>query len=413
MQKGYVVDIQQLLGFDKERRELMQRVEELRRSRNDLNEHTKGQKPNEEQISKGRELRDKVADLEHKLTAIEKEYDILLKAVPNMPLADVPVGKSENDNQEVKKIGEASSFNFEAKTHWQIGEARDWIDKERAGKVSGSRFVYLKGDLVILQFAIIQYVLSKLTDAGFLDQVIRLNNLKISNKPFQPILPPYVVRTDVYDAMDRLEPRDDRYKLDQDQLWLQGSAEHVLGSMHINEELRYDDLPLRYLGYATSFRREAGNYGKDSEGIFRMHQFDKLEMESFTDENTGLEEHKFLIAIQEQLMQNLGIPYRLLEKCTADIGKPNAKGVDIDAWLPGQGNYRETHTADYMTDYQSRRLKTRVKTNTGTKLVHTNDATAFALGRTMIAIIENFQTAEGKVNIPEALQPYMGGRKQI
>lgn len=412
-QKGYEVDIQQLLGFDKERRELLRQTEDLRRQRNELTAQTKGQKPSEEQVKAGRELKDKLADLEHKLASIEKEYEELLKTVPNMPLDSVPVGASEEENKVVKTVGEPAKFDFKPKNHAQLAEAKGWLDKERAAKVAGSRFAYLKGDLVQLQFAIIQFVLSRLTDQRFLDEVIKENNLKVSNKPFLPVLPPYLLRTDVYDAMDRLDPRDDRYKIEGEELWLQGSAEHVLGSMHAGETLDEKDLPLRYLGYATSFRREAGSYGKDTEGIFRMHQFDKLEMESLTRAGQGLDEHLFLIAIQEKFMQLLGIPYQLLEKCTVDIGKPNAKGVDINAWLPGQNQYRETHTADYMTDYQARRLKTRAKTGDKTALIHSNDATALALSRTPIAIIENFQTKDGNVRIPEVLQPFMGGKSEI
>ncbi len=202
--------------------------------------------------------------------------------------------------------------------------------------------------------------------------------------------------------------------IEDEDLWLQGSAEHVLGSMHANEVIDEADLPVRYVGYATSFRREAGTYGKDMEGMFRMHQFDKLEMESLTVSEDGLNEHLLLVAVQEKLMQLLEIPYQVLTKCTADIGKPNARGIDIEAWLPGQAAYRETHTADYMTDYQARRLKTRVKRSSGAvELLHTNDATAFALSRTPIAIIENHQTAEGNVTVPEALRPFMGNTSQI
>tara|TARA_R100000781_G_C4028168_1_gene109648 strand:- start:17 stop:661 length:645 start_codon:yes stop_codon:yes gene_type:complete len=214
--------------------------------------------------------------------------------------------------------------------------------------------------------------------------------------------------------MDRLEPRDDRYKLEHDDLWLQGSAEHVMGSMHANEIIDEQHLPIRYLGYATSFRREAGTYGKDMEGILRMHQFDKLEMESFTVAEKGLEEHLFMVAVQEYLLQQLELPYQVVQKCTADIGKPNARGIDMDVWLPGQQQYRETHTADYMTDYQSRRLQTRVRRESGDlELVHTNDATAFALGRIMIAIIENGQQADGTVTIPAVLRPYLGGKELL
>jgi seryl-tRNA synthetase len=183
--------------------------------------------------------------------------------------------------------------------------------------------------------------------------------------------------------------------------------------MHAGETFDMTDLPRRYVGFATSFRKEAGTYGKDMEGIIRMHQFDKLELESFTTAKDGLNEHLFFVAIQEYLLQQLGLPYHVLLKCTADIGKPNARGVDMEVWLPGQEKYRETHTADYMTDYQARRLNTRVRSGDNLELVHTNDATAFALGRAMVAIIENYQTPEGDVRVPTVLQPYLGGRELL
>lgn len=414
-QKNIDVDISKLLEVDEARRDLLQQVEELRRQRNELSSQTKGQKPSEEQMQVGRELKEKLNDLEAKLTDIETEFLILIKQVPNMPEDDVPVGASEDDNQVAKTVGEKPKFDFEPKSHWQIGASRGWIDKERAAKVAGSRFAYLSGDLVLLQFAIIQYVLKTLGDEAILKQIIEDNGLNLSAKPFTPILPPSMLKTDVFEAMDRLDPRDDRYKVgeDDDDLWLQGSAEHTLGSMYKDEILSETDLPIRYVGYSSSYRREAGTYGKDTEGILRMHQFDKLEMEVFSTPETGLEEHKFLNAIQEYLVQQLGLSYQLIQKCTADIGKPNARGMDIDTWMPGQGKYRETHTADYMTDYQARRLQTRFKRDSETELVHTNDATAFALGRIMIAIIENFQTADGQVKVPTVLQPYLGGKSII
>lgn len=412
-QKGYPVDITQLLGFDGERLELLKQVEELRRQRNELSNALKGAKPSDEQVAQGRELRQKLNDLEHKLASIEQEFIILLKAVPNMPADDVPVGASEDENVVSKKVGEPTSFEFEPKNHAQIAESKGWLDKERAAKVTGSRFAYIKGDLVKLQFAIIQFVMDKLSDQSFIDEVIAESNLEVSNKPFLPVLPPFMIREEVFEAMDRLEPRDDRYKIDGEELWLQGSAEHVLGSMHADEIFTEAELPIRYIGYATSFRKEAGTYGKDMEGMFRMHQFDKLEMESLGLAEAGIQEHLFMAAIQEKFMQLLGIPYQVVTKCTADIGKPNARGVDIDAWLPGQNQYRETHTADYMTDYQARRLKTRVRRESGVELIHTNDATALPLSRGPIAIIENYQTADGDVNIPEVLQPYMGGKTLI
>lgn len=415
-QKGYDVDIEQLLGFDKERRQLQTQVEDLRRERNEIAASMKGQKPSVEQVAKGREVKDQLTDLEHKLSSIDQEFQALLKKVPNMPAADVPVGVSEDENQVVKTVGEPTKFAFEPKNHWEIGEARGWIDKERAAKVTGARFAYIKGDLVQLQFAIIQFVLNTLTDEETIARLIEENNLRLKPKAFVPILPPLMIREDTYDQMDRLEPREDRYHIegDDDRLWLIGSAEHTLGSMYAGEILPESDLPLRYIGYSTSFRQEAGTYGKDNEGILRMHQFDKLEMETFSTAETGADEHLLMVAIQEYLMQQLGIPYHVLMKCTADIGKPNARGVDIEAWLPGQNKYRETHTADFMTDYQARRLKTRVKRGDGTTaLIHTNDATAFALGRTMIAVIENFQTERGTLRVPEVLRSYLGGRAEI
>lgn len=415
-QKGYAVDIEQLLGFDRQRREIQGQVDALRQERNEISANTPGQRPSDEQVAKGREVKDRLANLEHQLSSIEQEFTALLKKVPNMPADDVPVGATEEENVETKVHGEKPNFDFEPKNHWEIGEQRGWIDKERAAKVTGSRFAYLKGDLVQLQFAIIQFVLNSLTDQNVLQQIVSDNNLDVQVKPFVPILPPVMIREDVYDQMDRLEPREDRYHIDgdDDNLWLIGSAEHTLGSMFADEIIPESDLPLRYIGYSTSFRQEAGTYGKDNEGILRMHQFDKLEMEVFSTAETGMQEHLLMIAIQEYLMQQLGIPYHILTKCTADIGKPNARGVDIEAWLPGQDKYRETHTADYMTDYQARRLKTRTKKADGTiALVHTNDATAFALGRCMIAVIENYQTAEGSVTVPEVLRPYMGGRTTI
>jgi seryl-tRNA synthetase len=410
-QKGYDVDIRQLLGFDIERRELLLQVEELRRQRNELSAQSQGQKPSEEQMAAGRELKDKLSDLEHRLTAIDKEFTELLKKVPNMPIDDVPVGASEQENVVTKQVGEKPQFDFEPKQHYELAEQKDWIDKERAAKIAGSRFAYLKGDLVRLQFAIIQYVMQTLGDEQIIKKLIEENNLQLSSKPFTPILPPVMLRTEPYVASDRLNAEEMTYKIEQDDLWLNASAEHTLCTMYWNEILPEDQLPIRYIGYSTSFRREAGTYGKDTEGIFRMHQFDKLEMEVFSTGETGLQEHLLLIAIQEYLVQQLGLPYQIMQKCTADIGKPNARGIDLDCWLPGQGQYRETHTADYMTDYQARDLKIRVKRGNGAvDLVHTNDATAFALGRTMIAILENYQTADGNLNIPEVLKPFMTGK---
>lgn len=411
--KGCDVSIATLLQLDDERREVQRQVDELRQQRNEIAAQMKGGRPEPSLIERGKAIKAKLSGLEAQLSEVEERYTALLKQVPNMPHADVPVGLSEDENVEVKVVGDIPAFDFAPKNHYEIAEAKGWLDKERAAKVAGARFAYVMGDLVLLQQAIIQFVITSLTNPAVIKEIAEKAGLDVNTKPFIPVLPPLMIRTEPYDQMDRLQPSDDRYKIEGEELWLQGSAEHVLGSMHAGEIFDAKQLPLRYLGFATSFRKEAGTYGKDMEGLIRMHQFDKLEMESFTEAKDSYNEHLLFIAIQEWLLAQLKLPYHVLMKCTADIGKPNARGVDMEVWLPGQGKYRETHTADYMTDYQARRLMTRVRTDNGVELIHTNDATAFALGRCMVAIIENYQTAEGDVVVPEALHPYMNGREMI
>jgi len=415
LQKGYQVNIPELLTVDTDRRTLLTEVEELRRQRNEHTDKVKqAGKPTPELIEQGKQIKEALVAKETTLSEREARYAKLLKAVPNMPLADVPVGASEDENVVAKKVGEPTVFDFEPKEHWQIAEPRDLIDKERAAKIAGSRFAYIKGDLVRLQFAIMQYVMTTLGDTKIIQKLIDDNGLNISAKPFVPVLPPAMLRTEPYVASARLNAEEVTYKIEQDDLWLNASAEHTLCTMYWNEILPEEQLPIRYIGYSTSFRREAGTYGKDTEGIIRLHQFDKLEMEIFSTPETGLDEHLLAVAIQEYLVQQLGLPYQVLQKCTFDIGKPNARGIDIECWMPGQGKYRETHTADYMTDYQARDLKIRTRRANGTvELVHTNDATAFALGRAEVAIIENYQTKEGKIIVPEVLRPYMGGQAEI
>lgn len=411
--KGCDVSIATLLQLDDERREVQRQVDELRQQRNEVAAKMKGGKPEPGLIEQGKAIKVKLSGLETRLSEVEERYTALLKQVPNMPHADVPVGLSEDENVEVKVVGDIPTFDFAPKNHYEVAEAKGWLDKERAAKVAGARFAYVMGDLVLLQQAIIQFVIISLTNPAVIKEIAEKAGLDVNTKPFIPVLPPLMIRTEPYDQMDRLQPSDDRYKIEGEELWLQGSAEHVLGSMHAGEIFDAKQLPLRYLGFATSFRKEAGTYGKDMEGLIRMHQFDKLEMESFTEAKDSYNEHLLFIAIQEWLLAQLKLPYHVLMKCTADIGKPNARGVDMEVWLPGQGKYRETHTADYMTDYQARRLMTRVRTDNGVELIHTNDATAFALGRCMVAIIENYQTAKGDVVVPEALRPYMNGREMI
>jgi seryl-tRNA synthetase len=405
-------EIDHLIELDERRRGLITQVEGVRRERNEHAEGLKQGKPTEEQLGKGRGLKEKLVELEAEYERIDGEYLVLLKRVPNIPTADVPVGKSEDENVVAKKVGEPRKFDFEVKNHWQLGEARGWIDKERAAKVAGSRFAYLKGGLVRLQFALMQYAVTVLTDEEILGRIAEGAGLDVTNKAFIPVLPPAVARTEVYEATGRLDKEEQTYKLEDEDLWLNASAEHTLAPMYMNEILDEKDLPIRLVGYTTAFRREAGTYGKDMEGIFRLHQFDKLEMESFGTSENGLKEHLFMVAIQEYLTKSLEIPYQVLLKCTADIGKPNARGVDLEMWLPGQNRYRETHTADFISDYQSRRMRTRVRLKSGeVQLAHTNDATAFAMGRTLIAILENYQQKDGGVKVPKVLQKYFGGEE--
>ena len=393
--KGYVdeIDLDHVLMLDDQRKELSGQADTLR----------------------GKAIKKELSDIESKLSEVESSYIKELKTIPNVYEDDVPIGLSEDDNEVAEIVGELPKFDFKPRNHYEIGVMRDWIDKERAAKVAGARFAYIKGDMVKLQMAIVNFVMNSLSNEDIIKEIIEKNHLDgLSSKPFTTVLPPLMLRTEMYDAMDRLEPREDRYKIEGEELWLQGSAEHVLGSMHANEIFDEKQLPVRYLGYATSFRQEAGTYGKDMEGIIRMHQFDKLEMESFSTKETSRKEHELFVAIQRWLVEQLVLPYRVIRKCTYDIGKPDARGIDIEVWLPGQNKYRETHTADYMTDYQSRRLNTRVRRENGdVELVHTNDATAFALGRIMIAVIENYQKEDGTIRVPEVLRKYLDGKETL
>jgi len=413
-QKGYTVNIAELLSVDESRRELRMKADELRTKRNEISAQMKGGKPSAELVEQGKVIKTELMEVEDHLRVAEETYIQLLKVVPNMPLDTVPIGTSEDENVVIKTVGEKPEFAFVPKSHWEIAEARGWIDKERAAKIAGARFAYLRGDLVRLEMALWQYGMDVLGSEEVLQQIIDNNQLTgVSNKPFVPIIPPAVARTEVFQATGRLNKEEQTYKIEDEDLWLNASAEHTMAPMYMNEILPQAELPLRMVGYTTAFRREAGTYGKDAEGIFRLHQFNKLEMESFSTAETSLNEHLFMVAIQEYLMTQLGLPFQTLEKCTADIGRPNAKGVDINTWLPGQNEYRETHTADYITDYQARPMKTRVRRDDGkVEYVHTNDATVFS-ERPLVAILENFQTAEGKVTVPEVLRPYMGGREQI
>ena len=329
--------------------------------------------------------------------------------IPNIAFPEVKVGKDESKNEVLRISGSPTKFSFKPKEHWQLGEELGVIDNERAAKVSGSRFTYIKGKLALLQFAIIQFAMRNLTDEKILASIATKAKLDVSLKPFIPVIPPVMIKPEAFERMARIEPKDERYHIPSDDLYLVGSAEHTLGAMHMDEVLDEKDMPVRYVGYSTSFRREAGSYGKDMRGIIRLHQFDKIEIESFTAPEDSTKEQDFIVAIQSHLMQELKIPYRVVGICTGDMGGPDARQIDIEAWMPGLDKYRETHTSDLNTDYQSRRLNTRLRRKDGKhELVHMNDATVFALGRIMVAIMENYQQEDGSIKIPEVLIPYCG-----
>ncbi|HEU0266355.1 MAG TPA: serine--tRNA ligase, partial [Candidatus Saccharimonadaceae bacterium] len=414
--KGYGhLSVEELLELDERRRELQGEVDELRERRNANAAKMKGGRPDQATIDEGKQIKTELTEREKYLSEADTKFIELLKKFPNMALDSVPIGETEDENVEVKRAGDQPQFDFEPKSHAQIAEAKGWLDSERAVKIAGSRFLYIKGDLARMEFALWQYGIDTLTSQEKLKGIIDGAGLtgKVSDKPFTFVLPPAVAKTEVFEATGRLNKQEQTYKIEDEDLWLNASAEHTLSPMYMGEILDEADLPIRLVGYTTAFRREAGTYGKDTEGMFRLHQFNKLEMESFTSADKSYDEHLMMVAIQEYLMASLGLPYRVLEKCTADIGRPNAKGVDVEVWLPSQQKYRETHTADYITDFQARAMKTRVRRGDGAlELAHTNDATAYA-ERPLIGIIENFQTAAGDVIVPEVLRSYLGGRAKI
>ncbi len=402
------ISVDELLLLDENRRHLQQEIDSLQHERKLLSELSSSEKPSENVIHKGKELKEKLSELEEKFRHINDQYKKMLWSLPNLPSLDTPIGKDESDNKVLRSWGEKRDFSFIAKSHWELGEKRNFIDNKQAAKVSGSRFAYIKGDLVMFQWALIQHTFDLLIQEKNIKNILKGTQLNISSKPFIPILPPVMIRPEIMNEMARLEPKEERYHIPSDDLYLIGSAEHTLGPLHKDEVLHEKDLPIRYLGYSTSFRREAGSYGKDVKGILRMHQFDKIEMESFTLAEDSIKEQDFFVAIQEYLMQSLEIPYQVVMCCTGDMGGPDARHIDIEAWMPGQNLFRETHSADLMTDYQSRRMNIKVNRSTGKKeFVHMNDATVFALGRTLIAIMENYQQENGTIRVPEILQDYV------
>jgi len=415
--KAMEVDVERILELDKKKRDILQNVEKLRAEQNKASEGISREKDTGKKEKLIKEMQAVKSDLHEKESVLEKvenELNNLLKQVPNIPFDEVPVGSDETANVVLREVGDKPKFSFAPKDYMEIAKLHDWIDVERAAKISGTRFGYIKGNLALLEFAIVRYALGFLTDQKKLEKVIKDNKLDVGTKPFAPVLPPVLIRPEYMDAMGFLhgEAADDVYYLEKDKLYLVGTSEQSIGPMHAGEVFKEEDLPIRYAGFSTCFRREAGSYGKDTKGILRVHQFDKVEMVVFSHPEKSKEEHKLLLSINEKMMQELGLPYRVAHISTGDMGLAKANMFDIETWIPSENTYRETHSASNITDFQARRLNIKYKPSDGpARFVHMLNATVFAIGRTLIAIIENYQTKDGEVEVPKVLQAYIGKKK--
>lgn len=399
--KQIKVDIDRLLDVDKKRREILQVIEDMRAQKNQANREIQRAKDQEEKkkiIQKMQELDINDDELNKKIKEIDEEFNDLMFQIPNLPLDNVPAGKDEKENVVIKKVGKIPDFNFEPKNYMEIAENLDLIDIKRAAKISGSRFGFIKREAAILEFALINFAVDVLMKQGFVF-----------------VVPPVMVRSEIMKGMGYIDTKEDlaeRFFLEKDNLFLVGTSEQAIGPMHKNEIFKEKELPKRYLAFSTCFREEAGSYGKDTKGILRVHQFDKLEMFSFCQPEESEKEHQFLLSMAEKLMQSLKIPYQVVQLCAGDLSRPAAATFDIEAWMPSEGKYRETHSTSNCADFQARRLDIRYRDKSGRlNFVHTLNGTAFAIGRILIAIIENYQQKDGSVKMPEVLQRYLGFKK--
>ncbi|MEX1100889.1 MAG: serine--tRNA ligase [Actinomycetota bacterium] len=393
--RGMADVVDELLALDERRRSLTTEVDRLRADRNKGSKAIGGAQGDQKQqlIAEVAQVSARLKGLEPELTEVEEQLRAMLGRTPNLPHESVPDG-GEDDAVEVGRHGEVPTFDFEVRDHVALGELLGVLDTDRAGRTSGSRFVYLLGDLVLVQFALVQHALSIAMREGFV-----------------PVIPPVMVREEAMYGTGFF-PGDESqlYATRDDDLYLVGTSEVPLAAFHMGEILDEAELPLRYSGYSTCFRREAGTYGKDTGGMFRVHQFDKVEMFSFTTPEESWNEHERILAIEEEIMGNLGLHFRVVNIAIGDLGAPAAKKYDIEGWLPGQDAYRELTSCSNCTDYQARRLQTRVRRPDGSiEVVHTLNGTATAVGRTLIALLENGQRADGSVAMPEALWPWLPG----
>lgn len=394
--KGYDVDISSLLKIDDDRRALQQRVDDLRERRNQNAAKMKGGKPEQGLIDEGKQIKIELAEQEGYLTNLEAEYKQFLHSVPNVITDDVPLG-GEEDSVEIKVFGEQKTG---AKDHLDYALERDWVDFERGAKVAGAKFYYLKGDLALLENAITQFALDYITKKGFTYMTVphMVNQRTMTGTGFAP----------------RTSDQSDEYAIEGEDLALIATAEIPLTGYHADEIIDEDKLPLLYAGLSPCYRREAGASGKHTRGLFRVHQFNKLEMYAFTLPEQSVEMHQRILAIEEELWQALGISYHVINIAAGDLGAPAAKKYDIEYWSPVDGSYRELTSCSNCTDFQARNLNIRVRRQDGSvEVLHTLNGTAVSLARSLVVILENYQNQDGTLTVPEVLRPYMGGRAVV
>ena len=385
------VNLDEILALDDQRKALLQQVEALRKERNDNTAKMKNGKPSDELITKGKEIKEKLSTLEADLSNFEKELNTKLKTVPNVIFDDVPLG-DESASVEVKKWGECKTTGVD---HLDYAISRDWVDFERGAKVAGAKFYYVKGGLALLENALIQFGIKKIVEHGFtlMDVPDLVNSRVLEGTGFAP----------------RSSEQSDEYYIEGEDLALIATAEMSITGYHMDEIIDEDKLPLFYAGLSACFRKEAGAYGKHTRGLFRVHQFNKLEMYSFCTPEQSKEIHEKLRAIEEEIWQEIGIPYHVINIAAGDLGAPAAKKYDIEYWSPVDQKYREITSCSNCTDFQARGLNIRVRRKDGTvEVLHTLNGTAISLARTMVAVIENFAEEGGKLRVPAVLQPYLG-----
>ena len=390
------IDLDKLKLLDESRRALKFESEKLRAEQKKLGKEIASASEKDKVIllEKAEKISDKVKSLSEETQQKDEEFFDAWIKIPNIVNSSSPVGKTDEDNKEIKKVGEPKNIK-NPMTHLEIGENLGLIDVERASKISGSRFSYLFGDLVKIQFNLVSYTLNKLSEKGF-----------------NPTIPPVLVRENALFGTGFFPDDSDQvYEVQNDDLFLVGTSEVSLAALHTDEIIDMKNLPLRYAGYSTCFRREAGTYGKDTSGIFRVHQFDKVEMFSFCDPEKSYEEHEHILAIEEEILKDLEIPYRVVDVCTGDLGASAAKKYDIEAWIPSQQKYREVTSCSNTTDFQARRLNMRTKNEDGNTILHTLNGTALAVGRILIALLENNQQSDGSVTFSDDLGKILGVNK--